>query len=162
MWPLHLTFVLPFLLIALMGCSAQDAGLSGPDDVSINNLPCPFYGNTPPTPNPSGSSNPYGYEFSSEWEAGYLKLEEYLKAQGDVLVPYEYQTSNGCKLGEWVAKQRYKGSREGQQYTSEYGVDFDHKEGIMRRGKLDDLGFVWDVPGQTDLFTPSYMSEEVK
>ena len=44
--------------------------------------------------------------YASQWEEGFERLRTYVKAKGDALVPFEYVTSDGYRLGGWVVKQR--------------------------------------------------------
>jgi superfamily II DNA or RNA helicase len=42
------------------------------------------------------------------WERGYEALKEYSILKGNCLVPQQYETANGFKLGVWVATQRMR------------------------------------------------------
>ena len=44
--------------------------------------------------------------FSSQWNNKFSYLEEYVNANGDSLVPFEFVTKDGIKLGVWVGHQR--------------------------------------------------------
>ena len=66
-----------------------------------------------------------------QWQQGIHKLRDYKSENGNILVPQTYETSDGFKLGMWVAKRRAAKSK-----------------GKLSRHEikeLDDLGFVWDV-----------------
>ena len=43
---------------------------------------------------------------TENWEKGYEALKEYSILKGNCLVPQQYETSNGFRLGVWVATQR--------------------------------------------------------
>lgn len=40
------------------------------------------------------------------WEDGVRHLEEYIEQKGNAIVPINYRTANGFKLGQWVSVQR--------------------------------------------------------
>jgi hypothetical protein len=65
----------------------------------------------------------------SQWENGFLHLEEYIRKEGHTKVPRGFKTEDGFTLGIWVAWQR---SRK-DNLTHE------------RKSRLDSLGFVWKV-----------------
>ncbi len=66
--------------------------------------------------------------FKQQWEEGFSRLRAYVEEHGDCLVPVELITSDGYHLGSWSRKQR----SQKEQLSEE------------RRGRLDELGFVWD------------------
>jgi superfamily II DNA or RNA helicase len=63
-----------------------------------------------------------------QWEAGYVQLHYYSKANGHCRVPQGFETENGFQLGTWVARQR----RDQMKLLSD------------RKLRLDELGFDWD------------------
>ena len=65
------------------------------------------------------------------WEQGISRLQEYKTEHGHVLVPKDYQSSDGFKLGIWVSQKRMAKSKG--------------KLGEEQMKILDDSGFVWDV-----------------
>ncbi|GMH85303.1 hypothetical protein TL16_g10187 [Triparma laevis f. inornata] len=71
-------------------------------------------------------------KYESAWQANFLKLLDYKKEFGDVLVPERFVTDDGKRLGAWVTKQRFRRERlSGEQ-----------------REKLEVSGFVWDASAQ--------------
>ncbi len=66
--------------------------------------------------------------FKQQWEEGFSRLRAYVEEHGDCLVPVELKTSDGYHLGSWSRNQR----SQKEQLSRE------------RRGRLDELGFVWD------------------
>ena len=69
--------------------------------------------------------------YHHQWRRGIHKLRDYKSEYGDMLVPKNYHTLDGLKLGNWVASKR-KAKSDGTLSSDQI------KE-------LDDLGFVWDV-----------------
>ena len=69
--------------------------------------------------------------FEHSWEQGINRLQAYKSEHGHVLVPQEYETSDGFNLGVWVSQKRFAKSKDNLS-----------DEQIQR---LDDLGFIWDV-----------------
>ena len=65
------------------------------------------------------------------WEQSFRKLLAYKKEHGHVLVPHMYKTSDGFRLGHWVANQR-AAKRRGT-----LGQDNKHQ--------LEQVGFVWGI-----------------
>ena len=66
-----------------------------------------------------------------QWQQGMDKLQDYKSENGDVMVPQDYETLDGFKLGIWVSNKRAAKSK-----------------GTLRSDQikeLDDSGFVWDV-----------------
>ena len=66
-----------------------------------------------------------------QWQQGVHKLHNYKSVNGGVMVPWKHETSNGFKLGMWVASKRVAKSQG--------------KLSSDQIKELDDLGFVWDV-----------------
>ncbi len=62
-----------------------------------------------------------------KWEQGYSCLEDYIKENGNSIVPFEYKTKDNVALGTWVSKQRQAKDTMSQE----------------RRDRLEKLGFVW-------------------
>ena len=65
-----------------------------------------------------------------DWEEKFSKLVVYKSEHGDVRVPYNFKTADGCALGTWVKLQRKCKARG--------------KLCPEREGRLDALGMVWD------------------
>ena len=65
------------------------------------------------------------------WEQGTNRLQEYKTEHGHALVPQDYRSSDGFKLGAWVKGNRLAKSKG--------------KLGAEQMKTLDELGFVWDV-----------------
>ena len=68
---------------------------------------------------------------SHEWDVQFEKLQTYKEVRGDVLVPRSYKTADSSGLSNWVCAQRVAKSRG--------------KLSEDRIGRLESLGFVWDV-----------------
>ena len=66
-----------------------------------------------------------------QWQQGVRKLHDYKSENGGVMVPRNYETPDGFKLGMWVASKRVAKSKG--------------KLSSDQIKELDDLGFVWDV-----------------
>lgn len=64
-----------------------------------------------------------------QWEEMFSELERYIKSYGDTLVPKNYVTKSGLKLGVWVGNQRV---------TAERISD-------SRMSRLNAIGFIWDI-----------------
>ena len=70
--------------------------------------------------------------FSDAWDLGYQHLLRFITENGHGRVPAKYETSQGFKLGRWVANQRHLGNRK--------------KMPDERRRRLDSLkGWVWNT-----------------
>ena len=67
------------------------------------------------------------------WEQGFDKLQDYQAEHGDLIVPCKYRSADGFCLGPWVNTQRTAKSRG--------------KLSKEQVGRLNKLGFVWDVRG---------------
>ena len=67
--------------------------------------------------------------FEGDWENGFGRLKQYKARVGNCLVPQGYKEADGYNLGNWARTQRASKSK----LSSE------------RRGRLDELGFVWKV-----------------
>ena len=65
------------------------------------------------------------------WQQGIQKLHDYKSQNGDVMVPCNYETLDGFKLGKWVTDKRVAKSKG--------------KLSSHHIKELEDLGFVWDV-----------------
>ena len=67
-----------------------------------------------------------------QWDEAFTHLQRYRETNNDCLVPQSFTTEDGYKLGKWVSVQRTK------------------KDNLsdVRRHRLDELGFVWDVREQ--------------
>ena len=71
--------------------------------------------------------------YESSWEEKFELAKEYYEAQKNLLVPSDYETENGVKLGVWIRTQRaaYKGKRR-VELTEE------------QIAKLEEIGMIWD------------------
>ncbi|GMI14727.1 hypothetical protein TrLO_g12523 [Triparma laevis f. longispina] len=69
-------------------------------------------------------------ELFGSWDLKYGMLKRYYEVNGDCLVPWEFETIEGVKLGSWVRGQR-KAYNKG-------------KLSADRVAMLDEIGFVWD------------------
>ena len=69
------------------------------------------------------------------FEDWYRDAEKYYSEHGDLLVPTNYLTEDGCRLGQWISVQRdkYSGKHSGRSM----------KEEQIRL--LDQIGMVWDI-----------------
>lgn len=68
------------------------------------------------------------------WKAAYESARQYHKEHGDLLVPPQYETNNGVKLGSWIGNQRSR-----------------YKAGTLTKEQIDQLntiGMVWNVSEQ--------------
>ena len=73
---------------------------------------------------------------TASWEANYLEAKNYFETCGNLLVPLDYLTESGCRLGRWIAAQRAAGkpgNKNGKKNLS--------KERIR---KLDAIGMCWE------------------
>ena len=68
--------------------------------------------------------------FLEDWEDKFSKLVAYKSEHGDVRVPREFKTTDGCPLGRWVSVHR-RSKAKGTLCPK-------------REGRLDALGMVWD------------------
>ena len=68
--------------------------------------------------------------FMEDWEDKLGKLAAYKSEHGDVRVPFDFKTTDGCALGNWVCKQRQQ--KEKGKLSPECV------------GRLDALGMVWN------------------
>jgi superfamily II DNA or RNA helicase len=64
-----------------------------------------------------------------DWESGFQHLMQYQTENGNSLVPSTFKSADGYRLGSWVNTQRTTGPSMSPD----------------RKGRLDSLGFVWDV-----------------
>jgi len=65
----------------------------------------------------------------TQWNAGYEEFKKYVKEFDSVLVPAQYRTKQGFKLGSWVGKQR----------SNKNSLN------LERKNLLENLGFAWDA-----------------
>ncbi|MCD7815097.1 MAG: Helicase associated domain protein [Lachnospiraceae bacterium] len=58
-------------------------------------------------------------QFVSKWEKGFKAAADYMKEHGNLLVPANYVSENGCKLGTWMSRQRdqYRKGRLSEERT---------------------------------------------
>ena len=63
------------------------------------------------------------------WEEMYEYAKAYYEEYGDLEVPYNYETDNGIKLGQWITNQRHQISPESEhgQKLLNIGMRFDKK-----------------------------------
>ena len=73
----------------------------------------------------------WGRKWDAAWEKSYQKARAYYEATGSLDVPVSYQTTDGCRLGKWVRRQR-DAYRCGN-------LDMDRKR------KLTTIGMVWEA-----------------
>lgn len=68
------------------------------------------------------------------WERNYAELYDFYKENGNLIVPSDYVTKNGIKLGSWVGRLRklYKGEAKGTPLTNE------------QIERLNNIGMVWE------------------
>lgn len=66
---------------------------------------------------------------SEQWDEGFRHFADYVRTNNRAFVPYSFVTTDGYKLGLWVANQRSS--------VNEVSVE--------RKAKLSALGFVWDA-----------------
>jgi len=80
----------------------------------------------------SGRLNELGFRWylhTSSWEDKFQRLEQYIEENGDCLVPENFKTKDGTKLGSWVNRHRQahrKGSLSDESFR-----------------RLNELGFEW-------------------
>lgn len=68
--------------------------------------------------------------FEERWESNYDLAVDYFNEHGNILIPANYETSNGVKLGAWIITQRNK-------YKS-------NKLSKIHIEQLEKLGMVWN------------------
>jgi len=75
-------------------------------------------------------------KFGATWQSKLELLRQYREQNGHCQVPYSYETSDGVKLGTWLANQRvaYKNHREGKPARSITQERID---------QLEAIGMVW-------------------
>lgn len=72
----------------------------------------------------------------TQWEIYFAAAEDYYRKHGDLLVPRDYLTEDGLKLGVWISNQRSKKKQKGR--LTEKQAE-----------RLDGIGMVWgDVTEQ--------------
>ena len=71
--------------------------------------------------------------YDALWEKYFKAAEKYFREHGDLLVPSDYQTEDGLKLGIWIIKQRNKRNRRVKERLTD--------EQIQR---LDSIHMQWD------------------
>lgn len=69
----------------------------------------------------------------NQWHTGYLFAKEYYNIYGNLLIPSDYITPSGFKLGIWIQTQR-KLKKEKKQYDIQSKVEL-----------LDSIGMIWDI-----------------
>ena len=67
------------------------------------------------------------------WEEGFIYAKEYNKSNGNLLVPTDYVTPDGFKLGLWIQSQR-KMNKDERLYDKD-----------SRICRLNTIGMIWDV-----------------
>ena len=76
-------------------------------------------------------------QHNTKWENGFEHAKEYVRAKHSLLVPPSYVSSDGFKLGDWVANQREKyraGSLSDEQ-----------------RVRLEEIGMPWELPSHWEV-----------
>ena len=75
---------------------------------------------------------------TASWDLMYAEAKEYYRQNGHLNVPRRYKTNDGYNLGNWIQTQRkvYAGLQYGQLDPS-------------RIKKLEQIGMVWDVHGES-------------
>ena len=103
------------------------------------------------------------------WERNFLLAENYFMEHGDLKVPADYVTKDGCKLGRWVRRQREKYQNylekmqqeelkidgkimekrikreEGEKLAKEAGRR-KKKSDTERIMRLTKIGMIWEIP----------------
>ncbi len=64
-----------------------------------------------------------------KWEEGFTRLQTYRESNSNCLVPFDFNTADGYRLGAWINIQRVKKDTLAD----------------VRRRRLNKLGLVWDV-----------------
>ena len=75
--------------------------------------------------------------FDIQWQSAYARAEEYYKQNGNLNIPYVYCTSDGYRLGKWLARQKSAKKEPGKHSNCVMTTD--------RIAKLEDIGVVWDA-----------------
>ncbi|MFF9436684.1 Helicase associated domain protein [Streptomyces sp. NPDC014735] len=73
-------------------------------------------------------------DHSEQWRKGMAALTRYIAENGHARVPFSYVTSDGLRLGQWVANRR----RNAEKLTPE------------QRSELDTLGFIWRIVDRSE------------
>lgn len=71
--------------------------------------------------------------FDEGWEKMYQAAKAYRESKGDLLVPQNYRTPEGLRLGNWIANQRARMKDTDKRKLSQ-----------EQREKLEAIGMVWD------------------
>ena len=74
-----------------------------------------------------------------QWQQAYKAAERYFRQYGNLEVPYDYVTSEGIRLGQWVVRQRmmYKGSLSGKGKVKRKPLNPERKK------LMDAIGMDW-------------------
>ena len=77
------------------------------------------------------------------WEKNFSEAERYVKEHGNLEVPADFVTENGCGLGRWIRRQRekYRDLADSENLSVELGHDAVEKEHIR---KLTEIGMIWE------------------
>lgn len=74
------------------------------------------------------------------WERNFAEAEKYFRVHGNLCVPADFVTENGCKLGRWVRRQR-----ERYQKTALAAEKNSENKGFhtKRMERLTQIGMIW-------------------
>lgn len=74
------------------------------------------------------------------WEKNFARAENYFKEYGNLKIPADYVTKDGCKLGRWVRRQREK-------YQNYLEIKREAKKNDAERiTRLTKIGMIWKIP----------------
>lgn len=83
---------------------------------------------------------------TASWEANYLEAKDYYEANGNLMVPPEYVTETGFRLGRWIGVQRAIYRKVKGHLTNEQGdLPKGAEAGLSatRIRKLEEIGMCW-------------------
>ena len=75
--------------------------------------------------------------FDSQWQSAYVLAQAYYRQNGNLNIPYAYRTSNGYKLGRWLARQKSAKRAPGKNSNCVMTPE--------RIAKLEKIGVRWDA-----------------
>ena len=80
------------------------------------------------------------------WEKNFAQAEKYFKEHGNLLVPADYVTKDGCGLGRWVRRQRekYRGFVRTKEFFKEGSDGKKNHFHSVRIERLSGIGMVWE------------------
>lgn len=76
------------------------------------------------------------------WERNFARAKEYFKKHGDLKIPADYVTGDGCRLGRWVRRQREQYLRKGSAGNWQDGESTGSHPGRIER--LLQIGMVFE------------------